>query len=233
MQAYFVQEGASLDYTPDAETLAGTVVVQNSLVGIVNNDIEANRLGAISVEGVFDVSKVTGSINAGAAIYWDDDANPVDGEAGSGAATSTSEGNTFMGFATQDAGANDAKVRLTLVKPASVSNTIHNFLTGVIADPGNAGAIPVTGSGSCQLVTAGAETRTLANPTTVGQTLALSMKTDGGDCVVTAAAGVNQTGNTVLTFNDAGDVIVLVGIESGANKRWRVLSNDGVTLSTP
>ena len=101
-----------------------------------------------------------------------------------------------------------------------------------ITDPGDAAAIPVTQSGTVAIVTAGAETRTLAAPTYVGQELVLYMKTDGGDCVVAIATAVNQTGNNRATFNDAGDVLVLRAIESGANLRWRVVANDGVTLST-
>ena len=72
---------------------------------------------------------------------------------------------------------------------ASVSNTIHNELSSVIADPGNAGAITVTESGHCPIVTTGAETRTLAAPSYAGQLLSLAMKTDGGDCVVTLRHG--------------------------------------------
>lgn len=101
-----------------------------------------------------------------------------------------------------------------------------------VADPGNAGAIPVTGSGYCPIVTAGAETRTLAAPTFVGQEIHLYMKTDGGDAVITCATGVNQTGNNTITMNDAGDSILLRAIESGSNKRWRVVVNDGCTLAT-
>ncbi len=101
-----------------------------------------------------------------------------------------------------------------------------------ITDPGDAGAIPVTAGGYCPLVSAGAETRTIAAPSTVGQMITLYFKTDGGDCVVTASAGVNQTGNNTLTFADAGDEITLRAIESGASKVWRVVSNDGVALST-
>lgn len=101
-----------------------------------------------------------------------------------------------------------------------------------ITDPGDAAAIPVTQSGTIAIVTAGAETRTLAAPTYVGQELVLYMKTDGGDCVVAIATAINQTGNNRATFNDAGDVLVLRAIESGANLRWRVVANDGVTLST-
>ena len=105
-------------------------------------------------------------------------------------------------------------------------------MSNALDDPGNAGAIPVTESGHCSIATAGAEPRTLAAPSYAGQMLSLAMKTDGGDCVITCATGVNQTGNNTVTLNDAGDSILLVAIESGANKRWRVVANDGCTLST-
>jgi hypothetical protein len=102
----------------------------------------------------------------------------------------------------------------------------------IIKDPGNAKAIPVQVSGIVNLVTAGAETRTLASPKREGQTLQLNMKTDGGDCVITCATGVNQTGNNTLTFADAGDHLLLQAGRSGANLRWRVVANDGVALAT-
>lgn len=101
-----------------------------------------------------------------------------------------------------------------------------------ITDPGNAGAIPVTKSGYCPLVTAGAETRTLGAPTFIGQRLQLHLKTDGGDCVVTCSTTINQTGNNTITFNDAGDCIELVAKENGSNLRWSLVFNDGTSLST-
>lgn len=100
-----------------------------------------------------------------------------------------------------------------------------------LTDPGNAGAIPVTKSGSVPLVTAGAETRTLAIPSAIGQTLSLYFQTDGGDCVVTVAQAINAAGNTIITLNDAGDSIHLIGINNGSALRWRVLANDGCALS--
>ena len=81
-------------------------------------------------------------------------------------------------------------------------------------------------------MTTAAQTRTLAAPTYVGQQLLLSMKTDGGNCVITCATTVNQTGNNTITMDDAGDAILLVAKANGANKRWSVVSNDGCTLST-
>lgn len=101
----------------------------------------------------------------------------------------------------------------------------------VIADPGAAGAIPVTRSGSVAITTAGAEGRTLADPTFVGQRLSIFLDTDGGDLTITAASGINQLGNTSAVAADAGGHLSLEAITVGAALRWRVLANDGFTLS--
>lgn len=228
-QAVYVQEGESLDYTPGADVPAGKVVVIGSRVGITKVPIEANRLGALATCGVFKVVKVNGAINDGDMVYWNTTANPQGGVAGTGAATTNSANAYAIGRAIAAAAVNDETV-LVKFDHAVITNTVHNPLTSLIADPGNAGAIPVTNSGSVQIVTAGAETRTLAVPTVVGQMLAISMKTDGGDAVITVAAAFNAAGNTTITLNDAGDTVVLVGIEIGGNKRWKLISNDGAAL---
>ena len=127
----------------------------------------------------------------------------------------------------------------------SATTTVRCFLQGVysrlprngdisnpITDPGNGGAIPVTASGYVPIVTAGAETRTLAAPTFIGQRLLIYMKTDGGDAVLTVATTFNQAGNTTITLNDTGDSILLTAVEQGSNLRWRANgSNDGCTLA--
>lgn len=102
----------------------------------------------------------------------------------------------------------------------------------VITDPGNAGAIPVTRSGTCPIVTTGAQTRTLAAPTFINQRLVLYFQTDGGDCVVTVAGTINVAGNNTITLNDANDTIQLVAVYNGSALRWRVAENDGCALST-
>ena len=99
-------------------------------------------------------------------------------------------------------------------------------------DPGDEGAIPVTQSGHVALTTAAAETRTLAVPTEKGQILDITLDVDGGDAVITVAAGVNQTGNNTLTGADAGDHIRRVGVQVGGALVWRVVANDGWALST-
>lgn len=81
----------------------------------------------------------------------------------------------------------------------------------IIPDPGNGGALDVSRSGICEITTAGAETRTLADPTFRGQQLDLVMVVDGGDCVITAASPVNQTGHTTITLSAVGGFIRLLG----------------------
>ena len=231
MQAKFYKVGNQVDYTPSSAVVDSQVVVQNDLVGVAERAIAANVLGALTVLGVFDVVKATGAINAGAAVYWDADGTPVTGVALSGAATTSTSGNTFMGKAVIAAGSSDETVRVRFEGVAAVTNTVHNELTAAITDPGASGAIPITVSGTCQLVTATAETRTLAAPTDVGQVICLTMKTDGGNCVVTASAAINAAGNTIMTFAEVTDTILLIGAISGSSKVWRVLGNDGVALS--
>lgn len=104
--------------------------------------------------------------------------------------------------------------------------------THVIADPGAAGAIPVTKSGSVMLTSAGAETRTIAIPTFKGQRLSVSCDTYVGDITLTATQPVNQTGNNTMVFGAARDNLVFLAITVGGALRWQVIANDGVLLST-
>ena len=217
-----------IDYTPGAAVGAGTVVIQGGLVGITNLDIPAgtNQLGALAVTGVFDVVKEQVAIPAGADVWWRPTGDPYGGTADSGAASPVG-GSVYLGKAVQAAASTDATVRVRLQQEPVQSPFEHT-----LADPGNAGAIPVTDSGMVPIVTAGAETRTVANPAKAGLMLGLNMKTDGGDCVVTVAAAINATGNNTITLNDAGDVITLLSVANGGNFRWTVIANSGATLST-
>lgn len=232
MQAIYVQCDDNVDYTPGSAKSAGDVIVDNGRIVVAQAAISASTLAAVHVEGVFDFVKDSSNFSAVfAAVYWDAAGNPVGGVAGTGAATTTSSGNTFIGYAVATAGVSATTVRAMLINPPATV-TVAGSLTTLIADPGNAGAIPVTKSGYCPIVTAGSETRTLAAPSFIGQQLLLYIKTDGGTCVITVASAVNQTGNNTLTLADVRDVILLVAIESGSNKVWHVVSNDGAALST-
>ena len=96
---------------------------------------------------------------------------------------------------------------------------------GTITDPGDDGALPVA-SGSCAIVTAGAEIRTLAIPTRSGMEITLFFQTDGGDAVITVASAINVVGNNTITFAAAGDSITLRSVYTGTAWAWRVAWND-------
>lgn len=106
----------------------------------------------------------------------------------------------------------------------------------VIPDPGDGGAIPSGKTGVVELVSAAAETRTLAAPDRPGLRLILCFKTDGGDITLTCATTLNVTANNTITFDTAGEMIELVSITSGSDYRWRALANlpegDTASLST-
>lgn len=105
-EATFVQSGASIDYTPGSAVAVGQVIEQVNLIGVATKAIDANILGALMVEGVFDFAKETPLvIDAGDLVYWDDTANK---------ATKTSSGNPYMGKCIKAAASADVLVRVKL-----------------------------------------------------------------------------------------------------------------------
>lgn len=69
--ASYVSQGDILDYTPASAVAAGDVVVIGAIVGVAPRAIAANALGALAVEGVFEMPVATGATGAqGSAINW-------------------------------------------------------------------------------------------------------------------------------------------------------------------
>lgn len=150
-----------------------------------------------------------------------------------------------------------AKTRFSQVVSTFVGNVTGNLtgnvvgnvtgnLTGqhtpsTIADPGDAGAIPVSGSGMVVLESgASPETRTLAAPTFAGQRLVLIAGPDfDSDIVITCASGIGDTGGTFsivgtqITVNYSPTVVELLAAYEGEDLKWVGLSNDGADISTP
>jgi predicted RecA/RadA family phage recombinase len=62
--ASYVQDGDLLDYTPASAVAAGDVVVIGALVGVAPRAIAANAVGALAVEGVFEIPCATGATGA-------------------------------------------------------------------------------------------------------------------------------------------------------------------------
>ena len=71
MTARYVQKGEAIDFRPETNIKAGTIVPFNGLVGIARLDIRAGELGALAVTGVFESPKANEAIDVGDDVYWD------------------------------------------------------------------------------------------------------------------------------------------------------------------
>lgn len=94
-----------------------------------------------------------------------------------------------------------------------------------------AGAISIS-TAYTSLVTTAADALTLAAPgaSSIPRVKVIHMTTDGGDGTLASTNIVGQSsGTTSITFNDAGDYLVLMAIP-GLNK-WSVLKEGGVTAA--
>lgn len=97
---------------------------------------------------------------------------------------------------------------------------------GILPDPGASDTIFVDRQ-LCYvpLVSATAETRTLARPVRVGIDVTIAMKTDGGNITLTVTGGYDESGTTSFVFSDAGQFIRLVSCEAGGTFFWRKMSD--------
>lgn len=98
-----------------------------------------------------------------------------------------------------------------------------------INDPGASGTIHVGKHGYVNLVSTGAETRTLALPTKANVSLRLHMMTDGGDITLTVASAYNEVGSTTIVFSDVGQFAEFVSfMTAGGVFFWRLTSNSNI-----
>lgn len=104
-----------------------------------------------------------------------------------------------------------------------------------IRDPGNAATISVDRNPAvCNLVSATAETRTLARPTKSGIRVMLNMAVDGGDITLTVTGGFNEDGDTTFTFADPGQWAEFVSIRTSATVyEWRKVGDYSTANLTP
>ncbi len=112
----------------------------------------------------------------------------------------------------------------------SAHNTPYHMYQGplLIDDPGDAATIVIDRYGAVvPIVSAAAETRTLAVPTKAGILATLVLDTDGGDVTLTVTSGYNAAADTAIVFGDAGDCVTFMSIKIGSNYRWRVVGQEG------
>ena len=92
-----------------------------------------------------------------------------------------------------------------------------------LLDPGNGGKLRAEAwINVFELVSAGAETRTLADPVKSGQILIISLKTHGGTLTITADSQFNvHSTDTTIAFDRALESVLLFAIPDGTSGyRW-------------
>jgi predicted RecA/RadA family phage recombinase len=105
MQARYIYEGRAIDFLPETDTPAGTIIVIGSLVGVTKTDIVAGTIGAVHVVGVYDIEKGNVAIPLGNKVYWDSTAKK---------AVVNATGNTLIGVAVSAATIDETIVRVRI-----------------------------------------------------------------------------------------------------------------------
>lgn len=105
-----IQNGKVIDYTNGggAAIASGALVVIGVLAGVAVSNIAVGESGAVDLQGVFELPKVTGTaIAVGDKVYWDATAGNV---------TKTASGNTAFGAAVEAAVSAATTVKVLLVQ---------------------------------------------------------------------------------------------------------------------
>lgn len=102
----FVQCGDTITaIAPTGGVNSGDGMLFGTLFGVAAYTAAAGAEVELAVEGVFNLTKASGAITAGALVYWDDTAKDV---------TTTATSNTLIGAAILAAASGDATARVRL-----------------------------------------------------------------------------------------------------------------------
>jgi predicted RecA/RadA family phage recombinase len=219
--------GDSVDYTPVAAAAAGSPVQHAGRVGVPASDIPAGRLGSLRVTGLFRGRKVTGAATRGQILGWDADADPVGGDAGTGAYTVDPAAMDYpVGTVEVDAAESDANVVFRLNHYERASLVPPGVKPGAVSVAADELAIPVTHAAALKTTGADAEALTLAGGTP-GQILSVQCEAHGGgDGTLTPETA---TGFTTVTFDAAGEQVTLLYLDDTLG--WIVLGAVGATVA--
>lgn len=113
---------------------------------------------------------------------------------------------------------------------SNICTTLHNG-TPEIPDPGSSGNITVDRSPCVvNIVTAGAETRTLKRPTKSGVLVTLYARTISTSCTITPTGGFDVLGSTTIVFTAAGQYAMLQSVETATagTFTWRLISSNAL-----
>lgn len=198
------QEGCAIDYTPATAKTAGDVVFHRGLAGVVKTDIEANQLGALTVEGVFRFDKPAGAVAIGQRVFWDA-ANSEANTAGTGpylgyAVAAAASGDTTVDVAIN--GNSEGSMSLVAVAASTAltnSTTETNFDNSTLTIPANSLNV-----GDVIRVRA----QVIATATNSTDTLTVKLKL--GSTAV-ASTGAVDVANNDIAYIDADLVVRTIG----------------------
>ncbi len=94
-------------------------------------------------------------------------------------------------------------------------------------DPGDNGALPRDRTCIVNIVSAGSESRTVADPVKEGILLAVNLWVDGGGSVnVDFATAFNAVGDTSFNLASAGDYAIFQSIKFGSSYKWAIIGSN-------
>jgi len=201
------QEGCAINYTPGSAQVAGSVIVQRGLVGIVKTDIAANELGAITTEGVFRFDKPTGAIAVGQRCFWDS-LNSQANVAGTG---------TYLGVAVAAAASGDTTVDVMLNAPSgnslalvatAASAAVTNSTTETNFDNSTL-TIPASSLNAGDII----RVRAQGTATATNSTDTLTVKLKLGSTVIVTTGAVDAANGDI--FYVEADIVVRTSGSSG------------------
>jgi len=106
MTTKYVMSGDVLDYVAGSAISAGQVLLIGVRIGVAMTAIANGATGAVAVEGVFTIAKLSTDVVAqGDLLYWDNTNSRM---------TLTSAGNTLAGYAAKAAGNGVTTVEINL-----------------------------------------------------------------------------------------------------------------------
>lgn len=228
---YYKTKGSSIPYVWVAGTdVVGNVKLLGSIPMIWESIDPYDVIGQLSPDGVWDVPKDTSTFTPGDAVYWNPTGNPVNGTAGTGAATSNTSGTYLMGVCvppTTGVSAIDlttdsfvptlltAAMRTTTIGGAvtadSITGDTSSFAIGALG-AAQGGAIVVTGGTSSTSGNAGGAISLVGGtPGATGIGGAVSMTGAIGGATSGAGGAVTMTGGAGTNGNAAGGAATQTG----------------------
>lgn len=193
MNAQYMHDGSTIEFTPSTAINAGDIVTRGGLVGVAKLDIDAGTQGALSLSGVYKIVKAAEKFVTGESVFWNSTASQ---------ATHTLTGNQYLGKAVAYANETDETVSVRLEQPAGV------LFTNSVLIPSNPETGETGSDGGSEQGTGGGSGGESGGTTDTGEPVLIRPLTDNtGGTVSTTINSVlfdtldRQTANSYATFS--------------------------------